>query len=177
LEIYFNEKAMTINFLIAVEDLKQLGLINENVDTKIIKYTIQTVQDMNVQTATGTPLYKELLRRVEDNDWNAAYTKLMEEYIAMVIVSHCNVRIVGHLNNKITNKATGAVSDENLQANAAQANNSYKSQLRKDADFYTERLIGYLKDNDELYPEYKDNECKHENVKKSKGGFNTWVKV
>lgn len=168
---------MTINFLISVEDLKQLGLIHDNVDTKVIKYTIQTVQDMNIQTATGSPLYRELLRRVADNDWDADYRKLMEEYIAKSIVAHANVHIIGHLNNKITNKATGAVSDENLSANTAQENNSYKSQLRKVAQFYDERLIGYLKDNCELYPEYKVTECNHEDVKKSRGGFKPWLKV
>jgi len=169
---------MTINFLIAVEDLKQLGLINENVDTKIIKYTIKTVQDMNIHSALGTPLYKALLQRVEDNDWNADYTKLMEEYIAMTIVTHANVRIIGHLNNKITNKATGTVSDENLTANTTADNNSYKSQLRKDAEHYTNRLIGYLKDNSELYPEYDIDSENYEDVKKQKqGAFKSWLKV
>lgn len=169
---------MTINFLIAVEDLKQLGLINENVDTKIIKYTIQTVQDMNIQSAIGTPLYKALLQRVETNTWDADYTKLMEEYIAMTIVTNANVRIIGHLNNKITNKATGSVSDENLTANTTAENNSYKSQLRKDAEYYTNRLIGFLKDNHELYPEYKEHVCNYENVEKQKqGGFKNWLKV
>lgn len=171
---------MEIVFLINPSDFKQLGLVHNNVDTKIIKYTLQMVQDQNVQSALGSPLYREMLRRQREDDWNTAYRTLNEDYIARVITCWVHYRIVEHLNNKITNKAVGTGQDENVQANTISDNNAYKKMLRRDAEFYTNRLIGFLKDNESTYTEYCTDTCLHEDVKQQKkkgGGLSGWVKV
>ena len=171
---------MTVIFLISIDDLKQLGLIHDNVDTKIIKYSIKTVQDMNIQSALGSPLYREMLRRQDEGDWNTAYRLLNEDYIAPTLAAWVNYRIVAHLNNKITNKTVGSGQDENVTANTVEQNNAYKGMLRKDAEHYTNRLIGFLKDNETTYPEYCEDSALYEDVEKQKnkgGGLSGWIKV
>ena len=58
-----------MNYLLSVENLKKLGLIHMNTDTKILSVCIKRSQDMQLQPALGTPLYKALLDRVETSTW------------------------------------------------------------------------------------------------------------
>jgi hypothetical protein len=51
----------TINYLLSVENLKKLGLIHSNTDAKLLSVAIKRSQDMAIQPALGTPLYKALL--------------------------------------------------------------------------------------------------------------------
>jgi hypothetical protein len=74
----------------------------------------------------------------------------------------------------MTNKSTGRVSDENIQANSLTEVHEFRDQLRKDAYFYKERLIGYLLDDQAVkYPEYCDMCSDHCNefVRKDKTGY------
>jgi hypothetical protein len=165
----------TMNYLLSVENLKKLGLIHNNTDTKLLAVAIKRSQDMHVQPALGTPLYKALLTRVETSTWTQDYLDLMNDYVVPCLVAFVDYRCALLLNEKLTNKAVGRVQDENLQPNTDSEQTAFRDQLRKDAYFYKERLIGYLMDDQGVkYPEYiegcEDLTC-NENVKKDRSGY------
>lgn len=165
-----------IRYLINIEDLKELGLVHINVDSKLLSTCIKRAQDMDVQTATGTPLYKELLRRVEDDDWNVPYRKLMNEYVLPCLVAWVDYRALDYLNTKITNKNVGRGSDDEMNSNTFGENRGMRSRLMTDAEFYRNRLIGFLRDNCDIYEEYNENNCNYEDVKKQKRkGFGSTI--
>ena len=169
-----------MNYLLSVENLKKLGLIHSNTDTKLLAVAIKRSQDMYIQPALGTPLYKALLDRVETNTWTQDYLDLMNDYVVPCLVAFVDYRAALLLNEKLTNKTTGRVQDENIQANSLADVNELRDQLRKDAYFYKERLIGYLKDDQAVkYPEYCDMCSDHcnEYVKKDDTGYKSlnWI--
>ena len=169
-----------MNYLLSVENLKKLGLIHSNTDTKLLAVAIKRSQDMYIQPALGTPLYKALLDRVETNTWTQDYLDLMNDYVVPCLVAFVDYRAALLLNEKLTNKTTGRVQDENIQANSTADVNELRDQLRKDAYFYKERLIGYLKDDQAVkYPEYCDMCSDHcnEYVKKDDTGYKplNWI--
>lgn len=169
-----------MNYLLSVENLKKLGLIHSNTDTKLLAVAIKRSQDMYIQPALGTPLYKALLNRVETNTWTQDYLDLMNDYVVPCLVAFVDYRAALLLNEKLTNKTTGRVQDENIQANSTADVNELRDQLRKDAYFYKERLIGYLKDDQAVkYPEYCDMCSDHcnEYVKKDDTGYKplNWI--
>lgn len=170
-----------MNYLISVENLKKLGLIHPNTDTKLLAVAIKRTQDMSIQPATGTPLYKALLLRVQNNDWtDSNYVTLMNDYVLPCLVAYVDYRCAVLLNEKLTNKAVGRGQDEYLTANTDENTNVLRDHLRKDAQFYKQRLIGYLMDdNGQMFPEYIEstsNSC-NENVKKDRTGYtpNGWI--
>ena len=58
---------------------------------------------------------------------------------------------------KITNKTTGNLNDDNMTSSTKQEVDQFREELRSDAEFYLERLIGYLKDDcGTLYSEYTE---------------------
>jgi hypothetical protein len=165
-----------MNYLISVENLKKLGLIQNNTDTKILSVAIKRSQDMHVQPALGTPLYKALLLRVQNNDWtNADYVTLMNEYVLPCLVAFVDYRAAVLLNEKLTNKAVGRSQDEYQNANTDDETTALRDLLRKDAYFYKERLIGHLQDDQGTkYPEYIEgceNLTCNENVEKDRTGY------
>ena len=81
---------------------------------------------------------------------------------------------------KITNKTTGHVSDENITTATKAEIISFRSELQSDADFYLQRLIGFLKDDcGTLYPEYTEaiTRTNHDIKKESTGisVYKTWM--
>lgn len=163
-----------MNMMITVDNLKKLGLIHNNTDTKILGVAIKRTQDMHIQPATGTCLYKALLQRIEDNDWTPDYANLMNEYILPCLVAFVDYRASVLLNEKLTNKAVGRSTDEYQNANTDSETKKLQDMLRKDAYFYKERLIGHLKDDNGVkYPEYIsncDDDC-NEKVVKDRTGY------
>ena len=170
-----------MNYLLSVENLKKLGLIHNNTDTKLLAVAIKRSQDMHIQPALGTPLYRALLDRVETNTWTQDYLDLMNEYVIPCLVAFVDYRAALLVTEKITNKTTGRVQDENIQANTLADVDEFRDQLRKDAYFYKERLIGYLMDDQATkYPEYCDMCSDHCNefVRKDKTGYSplNWIR-
>jgi hypothetical protein len=166
-----------MNYLISADEVIRRGLTHANVDAKTIVVAIARAQDIHIQTALGTCLYNELLTRVLNDNWDANYSLLMNQYVLPCLVAFVDYRMIDYSTEKITNKATGYLQDANLQPMNAEQRNPMRDRLRKDAYFYKERLIGFLKDDDaNNYPLYKDCECKKENVKKEKTGYLTkWI--
>ena len=163
-----------MNYLLSVENLKKLGLIHSNTDTKLLAVAIKRSQDMHIQPALGTPLYRALLDRVETNTWTQDYLDLMNDYVVPCLVAFVDYRAALLLTEKMTNKSTGRISDENLQANTLTEVHEFRDQLRKDAYFYKQRLVGYLMDDQAIkYPEYCDmcsDNC-NEFVQRDKTGY------
>lgn len=158
----------TINYLISVDDLKKLGIIHQNVDTKLLARCIKVAQDMDIQTITGTPLFNALLDRVENNNWNTAYNELMQDYVIPCLVGWVDYHACDYLNVKATNKNVGRAQDDQRTANTDAQNTDFKQKLYKIAQFYSNRLIGFLKDNDDIYPEYIEVSNNFEDVKKQR---------
>jgi hypothetical protein len=89
-------------------------------------------------------------------------------------VAFVDYRAAVLLNEKLTNKAVGRSTDEYQNANTDSETTALRDLLRKDAYFYKERLIGFLKDDNGVkYPEYLDscgNDC-NESVDKDRTGY------
>lgn len=169
-----------MNYLLSVENLKKLGIIHNNTDTKLLAVAIKRSQDMHIQPALGTPLFKALLDRVETSTWTQDYLDLMNDYVVPCLVAFVDYRAALLLTDKLTNKGAGRVQDDNQTTLELNQVAELRDQLRKDAYFYKERLIGYLKDdNATKYPEYCDSCSDHcnEYVKKDDTGYKplNWI--
>jgi len=134
-----------MNYLLSVENLKKLGLIHSNTDTKLLAVAIKRSQDMHIQPALGTPLYRALLDRVETNTWTQDYLDLMNDYVVPCLVAFVDYRAALFLTEKLTNKAAGRVSDENLQANTLDEVNELREAYKLDAMKFSKKQIDKLK--------------------------------
>ena len=161
-----------MNYLVDLETLKHYSYIEGDVNAEKLTVTLKRVQDRYIEPILGTTLYKKLLSDVENNSIIGDYITLMG-YVLDCLYVGCEMKATTHQNFKIRNKYTGVADDQNGRANSVNENNNLKDELNKDFWFYKNRLIGYLKDNADLFPEYCDNDLgKKENIKPEGKGNN-----
>lgn len=159
-------------YLINSYNLKIKGYIHENVDDSILSTLIIRVQDTMLMPIIGTRLFKRLLEGVNNDDLNADEVTLVDDYITPFIVSACDYRSVNALTYQIRNKTVGITTDEHIRGVDSNEREDFKDDLRKDWQHYRNQLIGYLKDNYTLYPEYENPNVSHEYKAPEKLGGN-----
>ena len=156
---------MQNRYIITTSLIKNKGYTQGNVSDDVITTSLRRVQDGSLEPILGTTFFKRLLDGVEAGDLNADETALIDNYIAAYLVARVDYKIVPHLAFEIRSKTVGQSSDQYIET-ATDANMiRLRDELKKDAETYEHRLIGYLKDNCDLFPEYKNFICNFENIK------------
>ena len=163
-------------YLITTANVKKLTYIQGNVDDAILSITIKRVQDNIIQPIIGTSLYKRLLAGITANDLNANEQTLLNDYIAPCIASACDYKIIYPLANKTRNKTVGSNNDEIMSTATLEAQTQLRNEYRKDFEPYRLALIGFLKDNEQDYPEYYNWVCSYENRPPDKGRTKTNIR-
>jgi len=140
--------------LISTTNLKALSYISSNVDDLLLTTLITRVQDTVLESILGSSLFNRLLEGVDANDLNANETELLNTYITPCLVASVEVRATDMTTLELRQIGVAKVSSEGVQnANESELNRVSNS-LKKDYNFYRERLIRFLKLNNELFPEY-----------------------
>ncbi|OYD44895.1 hypothetical protein CHU00_14875 [Sphingobacterium cellulitidis] len=141
---------MTNILLISEKFIKENSILDENLESKIIKITIKEVQNLKLKPLIGTKKYQELideyLKKVEDSSYeiDEELKTLKEDFINDFLIYGVLLDITTYLNYKYSNKGTVAMSDafaENI--NLAEIE-SVKKYYRAKFDAYRLRLIEYL---------------------------------
>jgi len=140
--------------LINTTNLKKLSYISSNVDDSLLSTLITRVQDTVLESILGSNLFNRLLEGVDNDDLNANETALLDNYIAPCLVASVEVRAVEMTSLELRQIGLSKVSSENVSnASESEMNRAFNS-LKKDYNFYRERLIRFLKLNHTLFPEY-----------------------
>lgn len=148
--------------LINADQLKELGLINSNVEDSILSPIIKRVQKRQVKHLLGSSLYNRIIEGINADDLNADEKFLMDEYVIPLMVVCCDYKAVNATAYQIKNKATGTSSDEAIQVIMKSDKSDFKNDIAGDVEVAKNDLIGYLMDNSLLYPEYNNAECSYE---------------
>lgn len=157
-----------MSYLVNISAVKKVAFTGGNVEDSMIASTMLRVQDVMIQPILGTTFFKRLQQGIEDNDLNADEETLLNDYIFNVIVAAIDLRIIKPLTFKIKAKAAGTLRDDHITPLTNADRTEFEDELRGDYDVYRATLIGYLKDNADLFPEYKNFICNYENVRPSK---------
>lgn len=151
-------------YLCDIRAIKKIAYTNQNVDDTMITSVLIRVQDILIRPILGTTFYKRLLTAINTSDLNADESTLLNDYIFPVISSAVDVRILKPLSLQIRAKTAGTLRDEHIQPLSNTERESFEDLLSQDYEVYRNILVGYLKDNKDLFPEYKDYVCNEENV-------------
>lgn len=136
--------------LISEKFIKENSILDENLESKIIKITIKEVQNLKLKPVVGDKKYQEIideyLKKVNDSTYqiDEEIKTLKEDYINDFLIYGVLLDITTNLNYKYTNKGTVAMTDafaENI--NLAEIE-SVKKYYRAKFDAYKLRLIEFL---------------------------------
>ncbi len=139
---------------ISVQSIKDRTGLHANVDEKLVLPEIKTAQDMYILPALGSALYNELQDAVEANAFTALQTTLLDDYILDCLIYYVMSELPQGLSYQFYNKGLIRKTGENQESPSMQDMIDVANRYRARAEFYKQRLIKYLKQNNASYPNY-----------------------
>jgi hypothetical protein len=139
---------------ISVQSIKDRTGLHANVDEKLVLPEIKTAQDMYILPALGSALYAELQTAVEANSFTTLQTTLLDDYIVDCLIYYVMSELPQGLSYQFYNKGLIRKTGENQESPSMQDMIDVANRYRARAEFYKQRLIKYLKQNNASYPNY-----------------------
>jgi hypothetical protein len=152
---------MSYVLLISEQKLKDSTAINLNVDVNILLPYVLQAQTLYIEPKLGTQLYEHIKGLIQagtiGNVGNAAYKTLLDDYISFVLVNYSFYHAIPYLRFKIENGNIYSKTSETGTALSTEESQSLREEISNTAQYYTERLIEYIRNNTSDFPEYSTN--------------------
>lgn len=156
--------------------IKNYGIVEGNLDDKLITSTIRMVQDINLQPILGSSLYNAISDQIANNTLTAANTTLLDDYIAPYMLWMVVAEGTVIFNYRYSNKAVNTMNSENQFPVTMKELELLQAKYSAKADFYGKRMSLFLEDNPTNYPLFRNNNTNLEDLEpkivKYQSGFN-----
>jgi hypothetical protein len=152
---------MAYVLLISEQKLKDSTAINLNVDVNILLPYVLQAQTLYIEPKLGTQLYEHIKGLIQagtiGDAGNVAYKTLLDDYISFVLVNYSFYHAIPYLRFKIENGNIYSKTSETGTALTTEEAQSLREEISNTAQYYTERLIEYIRNNIGDFPEYSTN--------------------
>ena len=148
---------MAYVLFISEEKLKDSTAINLNVDVNLLLPYVRQAQKLYVETKLGTDLTQKLKDEIVAGTLAGAYKTLVDEYIGDMLPNWAFYHAIPFLRFKIENGNIYSKTSETGTALSTEEAQHLREEVRNTAEYYTERLIQYVKNNISSFPEYNTN--------------------
>ena len=143
--------------IVGTDTVKRFTPIQQNVEDNLIIPYIIKVQDTHIQDKLGTDLYDKIITDIDNNQLSGDYITLVTKYITPCLVEWTFYEVLPFINYKVTNKSVVQGNSEFASETDLNDIQYLRSVARDMAEFYTNMLVGYLREHSNLYPEYLTN--------------------
>lgn len=137
---------------IKIEVLKELSVINGNVDTELLEPTLVVVQDTYIKSILGRKFYKAICEQINNDNVSTENATLINDYILNVLINKVVSELYVDLQYKLRNKAIMTGTSEQAQP----VDNDGLSQISRKysniAESYKAELLEFLCENSTDYP-------------------------
>jgi len=147
------------NYVLFVSEnkIKDSTALGGNIDADFILPYLKVAQKKYIETKLGTDLFEKLQADITGGSLAGVYQTLVDDYIQDALVHWGFYECLPFLRVRVANNGIGVKTSENLESMSQQDMNSLREEIRNTAEFYTERLVDYLCNNNSSYPEYSTN--------------------
>lgn len=150
---------MSKNILFLSEQfIKDNSFVSDNVDPKQLLPTLKAVQDIQIHPMLGTALYNKLQDLVKNEGTTpipADYKTLLDDYLADSLLWYTLADLPVPLQFKMVNKGIVTRSGDAMQVASTTDRKELVDYCQNKAQWYSQRVIDYLRANSSKYPEYK----------------------
>ena len=152
---------MAYVLLISEQKLKESTAINLNVDVNILLPYVLQAQTLYIEPKLGTQLYEHIKGLIQagtiGDAGNVAYKTLLDDYISFVLFNYSFYHAIPYLRFKVENGNIYSKTSETGTALSTEESQSLREEISNTAQYYTERLIEYIRNNIGDFPEYSTN--------------------
>jgi hypothetical protein len=144
--------------LVTRNDIVKFTAMNGNVDTDKFIQFVKIAQDIHIQNYTGTNLINKIKADILDDALAGNYLSLTEVYLKPMLIHWAMVEYLPFAAYTIANKGVYKHSSENSENVQKNEVDFLIEKERQIAQHYTERFINYISFNNNLFPEYYNNQ-------------------
>lgn len=137
---------------VSTATIKKYGVIENNVDDKLIAQTIIMVQDIQLQQILGSDLYNEIADQINASTLTSLNQTLLDDYIRDFIINATIADGAIIFNYRFSNKGVVTQNSDNQQPVSQRELELIEQKWGRMAEFYGKRLSGYLAENSNTYP-------------------------
>ena len=146
---------------ISEDKLKDSTAINLNVDVNLLLPYVRQAQKLYVETKLGTDLNQKLKDLIVAGTvgavGNEAYKTFLDDYIGDMLPNWALYNCIPYLRFKVENGNIYSKTSETGTALTTEEAQHLREEVRNTAEYYTERMIDYICNNNSLFPEYNTN--------------------
>lgn len=146
---------MRVQF-VSTDYIYKYTLIEPNVDPDLITKNIWKAQDLNIQSCLGQNLFTKLVS--DCPNFTGQYQTLVIDYLQPALAEWVVYHTLPFINFRLTNKAVSQKSSDNSAPSTVDDLKWLRDQVRNNAEFYSERIKDYIKNNLEQFPEFYTSE-------------------
>ena len=152
---------MSYVLFISEAKLKDSTAINLNVDVDLLLPYVRQAQKLYVETKLGTDLNNKLKDLIVAGTvgavGNEAYKTLLDDYVGDMLPNWAFYHAIPFLRFKIENGNIYSKTSETGNSLSTEESQHLREEVRNTAEYYTERMIDYICNNNSLFPEYNTN--------------------
>jgi len=149
---------MSYVLFISEAKLKDSTAINLNVSTDLLLPYVRQAQKLWCETRLGTPLNNKLKDLIKagtvGNAGNEAYKTLLDDYIGDFLPIMAMYHAIPFLRFKVENGNIYSKTSETGTALTTEESQHLREECKNTGEYYLERMIDYLCNNNTLFPEY-----------------------
>ena len=147
------------NYILFISEnkLKDSTALGGNVDNEFILPYLKVAQKKYIETKLGTDLFVKLQNDISGSSLSGVYQTLVDDYIQDALVHWAFYECLPFLRVRVSNNGIGVKTSENLESMSQEDMHTLREEIRNTAEFYTERLVDYIRHNTSSYPEYNTN--------------------
>ena len=148
---------MSYVLFISENKIKDSTAIGGNVSNEFLLPYIRSAQKKYIETKLGTDLFEALQTKITAGSLSGAYETLVDDYIQDALVHWSFYEALPFLRYKVMNNNVVSKTAENSTPLSREEAQDLREEIRNTAEFFTERLILYIKNNTASFPEYTTN--------------------
>ena len=151
------------NYILFISEskLKESTALNLNVSTELLLPYVRQSQKLYVESKLGTKLTDKLKDLIKNgtlgNVGNEAYKTLVDDYIGDMLPNWAFYHAVPFLRFKIENGNIYSKTSETGTSLTTEEAQHLREEIRNTSEYYTERMIEYVRNNISSFPEYNTN--------------------
>ena len=128
-----------------------------DVDTDKFIQFIKVAQDIHIQNYLGSDLFNKISQDIINDTLTGNYLTLVETYVKPMVIHWAMVEYLPFASYSIANKGLFKHSAENASNVDKNEVDFLIEKSRNLAQYYTDRFISYMNNNQALFPEYYTN--------------------
>ena len=139
-------------------DIVKNSIIDGSTDVDKFIYFIKIAQEMHIQNYIGTKLYDKITNDISSGTLAGNYLNIVNEYIQPMLIHFAMVDFLPFSSYELKNGGLVKHTAESSQNATKEEVDFLVQKHRNFADFYTRRFIDYMSFNNNLIPEYNQNQ-------------------